>query len=124
MNCLWQDIPNSTDRRGWRRVRCVRCGLALKPTPHTHDRIFASCPAWPLAHEWGYWVEYLLSLAGLTKRRWAWIVAKLGLVEVPAGSCRGCAAREAWLNSLGGRLCSSRSLLGRALAAVLVRRAG
>lgn len=47
MNCLWADIPNSEDERGWRRVKCVRygCGRESGLTPHSHDRIFAKCRA-------------------------------------------------------------------------------
>lgn len=47
MNCLWDDVPNSTDHRGWRRVRCVRegCGVVSNPTPHEHHAIFCACRA-------------------------------------------------------------------------------
>jgi hypothetical protein len=33
MNCEWEDIPNTTDERGWRRTRCKRCGYETAPWP-------------------------------------------------------------------------------------------
>ena len=68
MNCIWQDIPDSADERGWRRVVCVRCHRALVPTPHPHERIHAACKALPFAHEWGHWLTILLGGCGCDKR--------------------------------------------------------
>jgi hypothetical protein len=47
MKCIWEDIPETLDERGWRRVRCTRKGCkwhkGTDPTPHPHYRIFAKC---------------------------------------------------------------------------------
>lgn len=46
MNCDWQEIE-TPDARGWRRVRCSRCGLSTAPTPSPLDNIFSQCKAAP-----------------------------------------------------------------------------
>jgi hypothetical protein len=47
MNCDWQDIPDSTDAKGRRKVKCVRCGRVAGPTSDPPERIVARCKATP-----------------------------------------------------------------------------
>ena len=103
MNCIWQDIPDSADERGWRRVVCVRCHRALVPTPHPHERIHAACKALPFAHEWGHWLTILLGVFGISKAGVEWLRHRLGLL----GGC-GCDKRAEKLNSWGAWLFRSR----------------
>ena len=55
MNCEWQDIPDTTDARGWRKTVCKRCGHQSAPWPkeHTFNR---DCPGTPRAYELNQWV--------------------------------------------------------------------
>lgn len=91
----------------------------MLPPGFTPNRVNAICRAWPRWHEWGHWLSLLLAACFITKRRWGWLQWKLGLVEVP--QC-GCASREAWLNTLGGKLCASTRWWARLAAWMLVRR--
>lgn len=101
MNCDWTE-HTEPDERGWRKVRCLRCGLVTGKTPHDYDHITCHCLAWPRWHEFGNWVETILSALWITKDRvghWKW---RLGLQE--PGGCSTCAEYQAWLNSFGGRI--------------------
>jgi hypothetical protein len=99
MNCLWQDIPDTTDERGWRRVQCLRCGLKLHPTPHEHGKIRSECRGTPFWYEFGYWTELVLAVIYLDKRRWLWLKGQLRLEP----KC-GCQQRQAALNTWGEKL--------------------
>lgn len=92
------------DERGWRRVKCTRPGCGRKSkgkTPyHGTDGLRYPCRAWPEAHEWGYWVSLVLEIFLINKDRWNWLRGKLGFIEPTCD----CPAREAWLNTLPGRL--------------------
>jgi hypothetical protein len=103
MNCLWKDVPNSTDARGWRRVQCQRpgCERILNPTPHAHSQIKAKCKGLPFQWEWGYWLAIWLGVFGVSKRNVGWLAYRIGL----ANGC-GCAKREAALNTIGERFAS------------------
>jgi hypothetical protein len=122
MNCRFKNHGPPT-YKGWYRKRCVRCRLTLHATPHPPERCFAECEAFPLWDEWGFILSIALGFIGLDKRRWAWIVARLGLVEVPESSCSACAAREAWLNTVGGKLSKRTDRIGKWLYRLFVRRA-
>lgn len=97
MNCIWEDVPDSTDSRGWRAVVCKRCRRALKPTPHPHAKIHAACKALPFAWELGHWLTLWLGVFGISKAGVDWLARRLRL-----GDC-GCAKREAALNTIGER---------------------
>lgn len=98
MKCDWTNAAEP-DERGWRRVRCLRCGQVSGKTPHPFEKIHAMCTAWPRWHELGYWASLLLEVVGLSKQRWGWLWWKIGFAE----PC-GCGNREKWLNSLPGKL--------------------
>jgi hypothetical protein len=100
--CLWKDVAGSQAEDGKRRVKCERCGTTTAPTIHPVERIHGRCRAFPFWWEAGHWAALLLEAIGLSKRRWAWLWSKAGMVE-PTG-CGSCAAREKWLNTWGGKL--------------------
>jgi hypothetical protein len=97
MNCLWEDIPDSTDASGRRRVQCKRpgCRRKLNPTAAPQGRIFANCKALPLAWELGYWLTLFLGVWGISKRGVSMLKARLGLKP-----CK-CDKREQATNGLG-----------------------
>jgi hypothetical protein len=97
MNCLWEDVPNTTDERGRRRVQCKRCRRKLNPTAAPHVRIFANCKALPYLWEFGHWLSIHLGAWGITERG-AHLVARL----IGLSGC-GCKKRRAALNTLGSR---------------------
>lgn len=100
MKCVWEDTGDLSRPR---KVRCIRCKLELTvPTTTRRGRIGGNCRAWPFLHEWGYWLALILEVFGLSKRRWGWLLWKLRLG--PPGPCATCAEREAWLNSLPGKV--------------------
>lgn len=99
MNCVWRDIPDSRDNRGWRRVECVRCGRKLNHTPHIHTDIHASCPAFPWWHEAGFWIELLLKALGITKDRYNWLRRRVG-IKKPCG----CPQNQEAMNKSGHKL--------------------
>lgn len=112
MNCDWEEVPNETDARGWRKVRCTRCQTILKGyTPHPFSKIYRDCLAWPRGRELGYWAALLLAVVGMRKERWRWLRWRLGMKE----PC-GCEAREKWLNTLGGRIEMRRRAISAGLA--------
>ena len=71
MNCKWEDTGERDDR-GWRRVRCVRCGLTTNPTPHSFDKIHSQCRVWGL----GDYAAYGLMHVGITSERVSWLLKK------------------------------------------------
>ena len=90
MKCKWQEIEEP-DERGWRRVRCVRCGLTTGKTPHTFDKINSQC-AIP---GWGDWVaHWIITWLGIDKGA---IAQKLGLTRVGCG----CEQRQEIINEAG-----------------------
>lgn len=104
MKCDMSIVVEGPDERGWFKRRCAReCGKKTDWTPHQPERIHFNCIAWPRRWELGSWISLCLAVFGISKRRWSWVQAKLGLVE-PQSTCGACAAREAWLNTFGGRL--------------------
>lgn len=121
MNCIWEDVPGSVDARGWRVIRCIRCGTTRGPTPSPHNVIRRRCKKFPFVHEVGEWVEHILAANFITPRGWAPVISYLGLVEVPE-SCKSCEARKRWLNTLGGRLSKSQSWVGKLLYQLLIRK--
>ena len=119
MKCVWKAIEGTADSHGWRVLQCERCGKKTGLTPHKPERIVSpGCRAIPLWHEWGHWLAIFLELFGLSKARWAWLNFRLGLTAVPTCNCE---AREAWLNTLGGRLSKRTDRLGKWLYRLLVR---
>jgi hypothetical protein len=99
MNCIWEEIE-APDKQGWRKVRCVRCGRLTGKTPHTFDRIYATCRLNGL----GDYVSWCLAKIGLTKDRWARFLLRIGwLKEVPVKGCGGCERRQLVLNEWGER---------------------
>ena len=42
MQCQWE-AAGAPDADGWRRVRCIRCGLVTAPTPHPFSMIHSRC---------------------------------------------------------------------------------
>jgi hypothetical protein len=100
MNCLWEDVPDSMDSRGWRRVRCTRlgCKQLMGLTPHSHDRIEHQCKGIPFAWEWGHWLTISLGMWGISERGLEWWMSKLGI----KAKC-GCSQRRQALNTLGSR---------------------
>lgn len=94
MNCTWETYGKA-DKRGWRRVRCVRCGLVTAPTPHDNNRIHSTCRKPPSAWDWGYWIGIALSMAGITKDR---------VAAVSGGKKCGCNKRQSTLDGIGNRI--------------------
>ena len=66
MNCIWEDIPNTEDERGWRRTTCPRCNKETAPWPKDglHHR---ECTGLPFAHEWREWLAIFSAAAGVTR---------------------------------------------------------
>jgi hypothetical protein len=123
MNCRFEYAGPSKNREGFNQYGCVRCPR-IAHSPYPVERVIGpNCGGWPLASEWGYWVELFLSAAFISPRGYSRVIAWLGLVEVPESGCGACEARKRWLNTLGGRLFSSTTKAGRFLAWLLVRRA-
>lgn len=83
-----------------KRLTCVRCGRVLNPK---HDwqpeRAIAPCKSWPFWHEFGHWLSFALTVAGVSPSGWNWLRYRLGLIK----PCN-CEARKEWMNTLGGRL--------------------
>lgn len=105
MRCLMTVVVDGPDDRGWLRRRCERRGCTKRTnwTPDPPERIGFRCTGWPHNWEIGSWLALFLAAIGISQDRFAWAVHKLGLIEVADESC-GCAAREQWLNTLGGRI--------------------
>lgn len=98
MKCDWEEhSAEGSPRPGWRKVRCVRCGVIAGWTPHALNRIHGTCYGWPRWHEWGSIVEFSLAVVGITKEGWTWLRYRLGLTK----PC-GCEKRATWLDSVGG----------------------
>lgn len=116
MECdLTYDGP-SEKKPGWHRYKCRRAWCpVLNHSPYGIEGQVTKCRGWPYLWELGNAVEVCLEAHNITPDLFHW----LGLVEVPEGC--NCEARKRWLNTLGGRLCSSRWL--NWLARLLVRRA-
>lgn len=109
MKCVWTDVPGTTDARGWRKVKCERCGFTSpNTTPHEHKLIDRECDEPGL----GDWVSHVIALCtGLDKKRVTRLLRRLGLLK-PDQSC-ACPARQTWLNSVGWWISSwFRSLFG------------
>lgn len=122
MNCHFVE-HEPRDHRGRCRMRCERCRYVTRTrTKLRPDQCDRPCSALPYWHEWGHWAAIALEAFWLPKTRWAWLIWRLGLVEVPDTGCGGCAARERWLNTLGGKLATSSKWWAKVLARVLVRR--
>lgn len=124
MNCDWQDAGESQYQAGFRRYVCTRAGCRIEGhSPYGPERVRnavnSPCPGWPHLHEWGHWCALLLEAVFIRKALIAWLNYRLGLTEVPKCNCE---ARERWLNTLGGKLCSSPRWWAKRLARVLVRR--
>lgn len=106
MKCDWEQFGERDDD-GKALARCSRCGLQLKnPTDSPLDKIGAECHAWPRGSEWGHWAALLLEVFGLSKQRWAWLLGQCGVIA----PC-GCSEREAWMNTLPGRINAARNWL-------------
>jgi hypothetical protein len=100
MRCLWEDVPDSQDHRGWRRVRCTRtgCRQLMGLTPHPHDRIDYPCRGLPLPWELGHWLTIFLGMWGISERGMEWWMSKFGI----KAKC-GCSRRRQALNTIGSR---------------------
>jgi hypothetical protein len=108
---------------GRKMYGCSRrgCTNEIGPTPHDIDRVHPGmCSTWPEWHEWGEILSLVISVAGVTPNNWTWLQRKLGLIE-PHEQC-DCDRYREWLNTLGGRLCSSTGRVSKLLAWLLVRR--
>jgi hypothetical protein len=91
-----------------KRLICPRCRTRA---PSRDCR--RNCTGWPLAHELGHWLRWLLAAIGVTPARYArWrgryrVVGGMHcvLVELPPDEpgCN-CAARREWLNRWGQSL--------------------
>ncbi len=94
MNCTWEehDLP---DDKGWRKVRCTRCGFITGKTPHEHDRIFRECNKMGL----GDYAAFGLAAFGITKERVAWVRGMFG-----GTGCGGCPERQEALNEAGKKI--------------------
>lgn len=86
-------------------MRCIRCGRARSKTPHSFEMVQRECRAWPHWHEFGEWLAIFFGVFFVTPAVVTYVYRKLGLIEV-SESCN-CEARKEWLNTLGGKLCSS-----------------
>jgi hypothetical protein len=93
MLCQWEDTLD-VDERGWRKVRCTRCGRLSGYTPHPHERIFATCRVLG----WGDYVSLFLALFGITKGRANAVARRLGF-----RNCR-CRERQERVNRAGEAL--------------------
>lgn len=94
------------DHRGWRRMKCARCGLLLHPTPHEPHQIHAKACS---VLGWGDYVSAFLSLFGITKSRVNWFTTKLVKRDC------GCDDRQEAINDAGWRITGwAKRLLTRA----------
>ena len=124
MNCDWQDIGESPKVPGFRYYTCRRrtCWIDAH-SPYGPERVRNAeehqCKGWPHHHEWGHWIGLSLEVICIRKPAVAWLNYKLGFTEVPECNC---AERERWLNTLGGKLCSSTNKYAQWLARWLVAR--
>jgi hypothetical protein len=121
MKCVCIETEELHSRTKRRIARCVRCkAVRLMPlSGKGADKIDAECRAFPFWHEFGYWLSLILAACLITPDVIARLNYKLGLTEIPECSC---ADRVRWLNTLGGRLCSSNHVIAKWLAWLLVRR--
>jgi hypothetical protein len=95
VRCDWEDYDERDDR-GWRRVKCKRCGMITGRTPHTFDRIKSECRV----PGWGDWLAHFLATwTGITKENTAATLRRFGLIK-QAQWC-GCQQRQEAVNSLG-----------------------
>lgn len=93
MKCTWEE-HGMPDERGWRTVRCTRCGLVTAPTPHDFSRIHSEC----LKPGIGDYVKFGLAAFGITQGRASWLAQKLGLSRCP------CPEAQEVLNEVGKRI--------------------
>lgn len=102
MKCDFEQIDEND--KGWRKYRCRRadCGTIAGWTPHVPSptKVQSVCNGWPHISEWGYWLAFVLEVFGLQKRRWTMLLYHANLLGPKGCSCD---AREAWLNTVGGR---------------------
>jgi len=103
MKCDMQPT-GETDGTGQKKFRCSRCPKKTGWTPDDPSRIHFSCIGFPHWHEWGHIVAIALAAFGITKTRYGWVVANLQFKEPDFSGCKACERREAWLDSLGGRV--------------------
>lgn len=94
MNCTWEE-HGMPDERGWRTVRCTRCGLITHPTPHAFEAIHSECRIPGL----GDYTKYGLAIFGVTQNRVAWVRKQLGL-----DGCGSCPENQEALNELGKKI--------------------
>lgn len=94
MNCTWEE-HGFPDERGWRTVRCTRCGLVTGKTPHQFEFIRHECPILGV----GDYLAHGLAAFGITKERVAWVRGLFG-----QEGCGGCPERQEALNELGEKL--------------------
>ncbi len=94
MNCTFEEhgLP---DERGWRTVRCTRCGIVLAPTPHEVQYIHCECPILGV----GDYMAKGLAAFGITKERVAWVGKQFGL-----SGCFGCDQRQESMNEAGKKI--------------------
>lgn len=86
-------------KTGRQIIRCTRCGQnGLMPPSGDVRRLHAACKSFPFWWELGHWFSIFLAAAGITKHRYNWLLARLGLVK----PC-GCGKRQEQLNSLGAK---------------------
>lgn len=83
-------FDSEPDDRGWRKMRCQRCGFLTSGTPHPPDKVHRICNVMGI----GDVVAAGLELTGIGPAyRW-----------IRGGKCGGCQQRQATLNELGKKV--------------------
>ena len=94
-DCSFENV-DEPDAKGFRLVRCTRCGFTSpRPTNSPLERCHRNCDRPGL----GDYVKYGLAAFGITQERVAWVRGMFG-----GTGCGGCPERQEALNEAGKKI--------------------